>query len=166
MEKSEAKGAGAPGGVVTRFAGLWQQVRIHHHKVAGASAHDKEVEDLMAAEIFMPAVEDRELQCIDHAADRVNNSSCQKPAKSRCAHGIEDLGECQHAGPSHADIQDRGYPLGTEHPKCLDQYACNGNAPDQGQQSDSCPALEHQQADGRVASCDQDEDHHVVDFFQ
>lgn len=34
---------------------------IHHNEVADASAHDKEVEDLMRAEIFMPGVEDGQL---------------------------------------------------------------------------------------------------------
>ena len=42
-------------------SGLRQQEGVHYHEVARASAHHKKMEDLVAAEIFMTAVEDRKL---------------------------------------------------------------------------------------------------------
>lgn len=60
-----------------------QYESVHHDKVAHASAHHEEVEDLVRTEVFMAVIEDWELQCIDDAADRVDDTACQKPAK-RC----------------------------------------------------------------------------------
>lgn len=55
---------------------LWQQVSVHHDEVACASAHYEEMKNLMAAEIFMSAVEDWELQRINHAADGIDDPAC------------------------------------------------------------------------------------------
>lgn len=76
----------------------------HRYKVACASAHHKQVEDLMGAEIFMLCIENRHFQCIDNTADRIDNASCEKPSESRFGQCVKDLGECQHTQPSHADV--------------------------------------------------------------
>ena len=59
-------------------------VSIHKDKVADASAHDKQMEHFVGAEGFMLRVEDRKLQCIDHSADGINDTSCQQPQKCWC----------------------------------------------------------------------------------
>lgn len=50
--------------------------------MAEAAAHHEKMEDFMGAEILMPAVEDRKLQCIDDTADRIDDSSGKEPHKS------------------------------------------------------------------------------------
>lgn len=54
-------------------------IQIHEDKVAHASAHHKQMENLMGAEIFVSGVKDRELQRIDHASHRIENAACEKP---------------------------------------------------------------------------------------
>ena len=56
---------------------LWKQVCIHYNEVAGASGHDEQVKDFVAAEILVPAVEQRELQSVDHTAHGIDNTSCE-----------------------------------------------------------------------------------------
>jgi len=73
--------------------------------MAGASAHHEQMEDLVAPEILVPAVEKRQLQSVDHAADRVNDAACQKLAKGGGGHGIQDLCKCKDTGPTHPDVE-------------------------------------------------------------
>lgn len=107
------------------FFRSWKKKGIHNNKVAHTSAHYEEMKDLMAAEIFMTAVEYRKFQCIDHSTYSINNSSGKKPCKSGRGHIIEDLRKSQNTGPSHTNVEDRGDPFRTKHPECLDQYAGN-----------------------------------------
>lgn len=46
---------------------------IHHDKVAGASGHDEEMENLVGTEVFVPGVEDRKLQRVDDPARRIDD---------------------------------------------------------------------------------------------
>ena len=50
--------------------------------MACASAHYEEMEDLVAAEVFVLAVEQRQLQCVDHAAYCINDPACQQPSNA------------------------------------------------------------------------------------
>lgn len=120
----------------------------------------------MASEIFVPVIENRKLQGVNDAPDCINDASGQQPAESCCGHGIEDLCKCKDAGPAHADIQDRGYPLGAIHPECFDQNSDNSNPPYNCQKDHPGSPAQNKQADWCIAACDQDADHHVVDFFQ
>lgn len=108
---------------------LWQQERVHHHEVAGASAHDEEMEDLVAAEVLVLAVKDRELQRVDHTAHGVDDASCEEPSEGCRGHVVQDLGEGEYAGPSHPDIEDGGDPFWTVYPEGFDQDACDRNRP-------------------------------------
>ena len=74
--------------------------------MARASAHYEQVEDLMAPEILMSAVEYGQLQCIDHSAHSVDNPAGKEPSEGDRGHGVEDLGKCKHAGSAHSDVQD------------------------------------------------------------
>ena len=47
----------------------------HRHKVACASAHHKQVEDLMGAKARVTGIEERQLQGIDDAAHRVDEAA-------------------------------------------------------------------------------------------
>lgn len=57
-------------------------IKIHEDKVTHASAHHKQMENLMRTEIFVSGVKDGELQRIDHAAHRIENAACEKPQES------------------------------------------------------------------------------------
>lgn len=83
----------------------------HRHKVACASAHHKQMEDLMGTEVFMFCIKDRHFQCVDDATDGIDNASCQQPSECRFGQCVKDLGECQHTQPSHADVDHRRKPL-------------------------------------------------------
>ena len=61
---------------------LRQQICIHYNEVAGTSTHDKEVEDLVTSEVLMPAVEQRQFQGIDYAADGVDDPAGKQPSES------------------------------------------------------------------------------------
>lgn len=51
--------------------------------MACTAAHNKQVEDLMASEIFVFQIEDRELKRIDDAADGIDDAAGKQPDKSR-----------------------------------------------------------------------------------
>ena len=120
----------------------------------------------MAAEIFMTAVEYRKFQCIDHSTYSINNSSGKKPCKSGRGHIIEDLRKSQNTGPSHTNVEDRGDPFRTKHPECLDQYAGNRKCPYNTKKRDATSPFYYKEAYRCIASCDQNGDHHMIDFFQ
>ena len=120
---------------------LRQQISIHDDEVAGASAHDEQVEDLMTAEVLVSAVEQRKLQRVDHAADGVDDPACKQPSESGRGEIAEQLGECQHTGPSHADVKHGRYPFRAEDPEGLDQDTGDGDAPHDGEQYDAEPPL-------------------------
>ena len=50
--------------------------------MAQASAHDKQMENLMRTEIFMLCIENRQFQCVDNAARRVDKPAGQQPRKA------------------------------------------------------------------------------------
>lgn len=56
-----------------------QDVLIHTDEMTDASAHDKQMEDLMRTKVLMQRVEDRKFQCINDSTHSVENSSCQQP---------------------------------------------------------------------------------------
>ena len=63
-------------------------IMVHKDKVTETPAHDKKMEDLMGSEEGMPAVKQRELQCVDHTAYCINDPACQKPEKSAVRQSI------------------------------------------------------------------------------
>lgn len=62
------------------WGGLQYKI-IHQYKMADTSTHYKKMKDLMAAEVFMAAVKDRQFQCVDDTANRIDNAACQKPSE-------------------------------------------------------------------------------------
>ena len=134
--------------------------------MASAPAHYKEVEDLVAAEVLMPVVEKRQLQRVDDAAHRIDDTAGKEPAERRGGHVVEDLRKCQYTGPAHSDIEDGRDPLRAVYPECLDEDACDGDAPYDGEEDDARSPLQHDKAYRRVASRDEHGDHHVIDFLK
>ena len=87
------------------FNFLRKQVSVHYNEVADASAHNEEVEDLVASEVFMFVIENRYFQCINNTADCVDNTSCKQPSESGQRHIAENLCKCKDTRPSHSDIK-------------------------------------------------------------
>ena len=66
---------------------------VHHHIMAETAAHDKEMKNLMGAEIFMAVVEERQLHRLDNAAQGIDNAAGQEPQKSCRGKRADDLGD-------------------------------------------------------------------------
>ena len=77
---------------------------IHHNIMAEASTHNKEMENLMGAEVLVPGIKDWKLQCIDDASHGINDASGQKPAESGSGQSQDNLLESQDADPAHGNI--------------------------------------------------------------
>ena len=60
-----------------------QDVTVHTDKVADASAHHEQMENLMRTEVLVDTVEYRKFQRIDDSANRVENAASKQPSKSR-----------------------------------------------------------------------------------
>lgn len=134
--------------------------------MAYAAAHDEEMENLVGAEARMQSVEDRELQSVDDAADGVDNAARQEPAEGGWGQGVYDLSKGQHAGPAHADIEGGGEPFRAGDPESFHNNAHQGDGPYQGTQQIPGAVVEYHQADRRIGTRDQYEDHHVIDLAQ
>lgn len=136
----------------------------HYYIVAKASAHYKQVKDLVGAKEFVSCVKERELQSVDNSADGIDNAACDQPGKSGRGKRLYQRNQRAYTKPSHGDVNQGGEPFGTGDPKCFDQHADQSDTPHKDQKRDSDAVSERNQADRRIASRDQDEDHHVIDL--
>ena len=50
---------------------------IHYNKVTNTSSHYKEVENFVGTEILVVRIKNRQFQCVDNTANRINNATCQ-----------------------------------------------------------------------------------------
>ena len=139
---------------------------IHHNKVAYTSGHDEEMEDLVRTEVFMAVIEVWELQCIDDAADRVDDTACQKPSETCPRQIVEDRHESQDTQPAHSNIDYGGKPFRAVDPAAFEDHADDGNSPYQCTEDVTGAAVKDDQAYRCIAACDHHEDHHVIHFFQ
>jgi len=139
---------------------------IHHNKVAYTSQHNKDMEYFMGTKVFMFRIEDRKLQCVDHTADSVNNTACQKPSEPGPWQIVEDRHESQDAQPAHSNIDYGGKPFRAVDPAAFEDHADDGNGPYQCTEDVTGAAVEDDQAYRCIAACDHHEDHHVIHFFQ
>ena len=57
---------------------------VHHHIMADTSAHDKQMENLMGAEVLVAGIKERKLQGVDDAAYGVNDTAGQKESEAYC----------------------------------------------------------------------------------
>ena len=90
--------------------------------MAEASGNDKEMKQFMGAEPPLPSFRKRQLQCIDHTSQSVNNSSSQQPSEPYGRHPRHDLRPGKNAYPAHSDIQHRRNPLRTADPEKFKQH--------------------------------------------
>ena len=60
-----------------------------------ASPHDEQLKNFMGTEILMSGIKDWKLQGVDHATYRVDDTTSQKPAKSRSRESVDNLTKSQ-----------------------------------------------------------------------
>lgn len=158
------------------FCAVWKYVRsvdphprnkeIHHNKVAYTSQHNKDMEYFMGTKVFMFRIEDRKLQCVDHTADSVNNTACQKPSETCPRQIVEDRYKSQDTQPAHSNIDYGGKPFRAVDPAAFEDHADDGNSPYQCTEDVTGAAVKDDQAYRCIAACDHHEDHHVIHFFR
>ena len=120
------------------------------------------MEDLVGAKETVLCVENRQFQGVDHTADCVDDTACEKPEKGTVRQGIPKCAKYSKADPAHGNVDDRGKPLGTGDPAGLDGYADQSNSPDNGEQCVAGFSTENNETDRGVGTGDQNKDHHVV----
>ena len=106
-------------------------ISVHENEVADAAAHDKKMENLMGTKVFMDRVKYRELQCVDNAADRIDDTAGQKPSECSMRKCIPKCAKHRKTGPAHCNIDDRGEPLRAGDPAGFGDHSDDGNAPDE-----------------------------------
>ena len=106
-----------------------------------------------------------DLQRIDDAADRIQQTSGKKPEESRTGQHRTDVSDLQNRQPAHGDVDDRGNISGTVDPEEFhdDPGKCQGPDPDQQGQS---LLFQQTETDRCVGSGDQKEDGDVIDLLQ
>ncbi len=139
-------------------------ISVHHHVMAETSSHDKQMEDFVGTKIFMSRVKNRKLQRIYDAADGVDNAAGQEPSEGAWCQGPYDLSEGGDANPAHGNVDGGREPFGTVDPQGVDKDSRSRDSPHKGQKAVSIQVSQNDQADGRVGSCNQNENHHMVNF--
>lgn len=91
-------------------------IQIHKDKMTNAATHDKQMENLMGTEIPVSVIKNRQLQGINHAANRIDDAAGQKPEKGAVRKCAPQLAENAEADPSHRDIDNRREPFRTGNP--------------------------------------------------
>ena len=83
---------------------LNRHISKHNHVMTEASAHDEQVKEFMRTEILESGVKQRKLQCINNAADGVDDAAGKEPAEScRCQIG-NDAADRSQTYPSHGNV--------------------------------------------------------------
>lgn len=114
-------------------SGPWGRSRhetVHHHIMADTSAHDKQMENLMGAEVLVAGIKERKLQGVDDASHRVYDTAGQQPQEAGFWHGIQYFGDGQDAYPAHGNINQGREPFRAGNPQGIDKDTHNGNTPD------------------------------------
>ena len=90
--------------------------------MAKASAHHKQMENLMYPEIPMKLIKTFKFKCIDHTADSVDHTAHKQPYKAYFRHGRHDLGQSQTAKPAKSYVNYGRDPLRVMNPKHINKY--------------------------------------------
>ena len=134
--------------------------------MAGAAEHNKNMKDFVRSEILVSGIKDRQLQCVDHTADGVDDPTSQQPAKSGFGQCVDDREKGQDTQPAHSNVQYRGNPFGAGYPEGFKKDSKDCCGPYQGAKGVSYRIVKDDQADGGVASCYHNKDHHMIQLLQ
>lgn len=120
----------------------------------------------MRSKVFMPGVEEGQLQRIKDASQRIDNTAGQKPEEASFWKRVQNPCKCQDAGPAHSDIDKGGKPFGAGNPQCVDKDSQDSYAPYQSQQEPPCLISQYNHTYRRIGSCNEDEYHHMIQLPQ
>ncbi len=134
--------------------------------MAEAATDAEQVEYFVGTEVFVAAIKYRKLQGINHAADGIDDTSGQQPVEGFSRQGTEYLRKGQQTYPAHADVQDGRHPFWAGDPEGFEYDSQQSDAPDQRQHTVAQGSADGDKAYRGVGSGNEDEDHHMVHFFQ
>ena len=134
--------------------------------MAHAPAHHEQMKNFVGTEIFMSGVEKRKLQGIYDAAGRVDNAAGQEPPKGTQCQGTYNLPEGGDTNPAHGNVDGGREPLGTIDPQGVDKDSCGCDSPDKSQKAVSIRVSQNDQANGCVSPCNENENHHMINFSE
>ena len=131
-----------------------------------ASAHNEQVKEFMRTEILESGVEQWKLQCINDTADGVDNTAGEEPVKCTRSEGGHNGFDRSEAYPAHGNVDQRRKPFRTVDPQGVDDDSDKCDGPDESQKAVAHRVSQDDQADRSISSGDQNENHHMINFFQ
>lgn len=120
----------------------------------------------MRAEELMSCIEDRKLQRVDDSSDGIDNSARHQPCKGRGWKRFYQRNHHKDTEPAHGDIDEGGKPFGAGNPEHFNQDADSGCSPYKRQKGISDRIPQCDDADGRIAACNQNKNHHMIHLPQ
>ena len=118
----------------------------------------------MGAEEFVLSVKNGKLQGIDHTADGIDDTACQKPAEGSMREHVPECSEDTETYPAHGNVDNGRKPLGTGDPAGFQNHAKKGDSPYYGKKCVAQLSAEDDQTDRCIGTCDQHKDHHMIDL--
>lgn len=120
----------------------------------------------MSAEARMKLIEYRELQGVDHAADRVDDTAGEKPGKCLWAHEMINAADREDAEPAHGNVDGGIEPFWGIYPTDRQKQSGKCKTPDDSAQRSAGACRKHKHADRCIASGDQEIDHDVIQLLE
>ena len=120
----------------------------------------------MISKVAKTPAEQRQLQSIDDASYRINDSSGEQQYEFRCGQHPHKLCERKGAHPAQCDIDYRGHPARTTDPQKIHEHAEQGSAADREQHEPAGAISQRHKAHRRVASGNHNKNHHVIQLLQ
>ena len=141
-------------------------IQIHEDKVAYASSHHKQMEDLVGTEILMLCIEDRQFQGVDDSAYGVDDPAGKEPEECVSRQCVPQRAENGETCPPHGDIEDGRKPFRAGDPADVDNHSGDGDTPYCGEQRIAESVSQNDETDRCVGAGDQHEDHHVIQLAE
>lgn len=114
----------------------------------------------------MSVVEDRKLQCVNHATDGVQNTAAKQKGETSKRYIAQKLREGKQTTPAHGNVNNGRYPFWTVDEKQALEDAHNSNAPHKGNKPCTGGSGQCQQANRSVSTGDQNINHQMVQFLK
>lgn len=120
----------------------------------------------MSAEARMKLIEYRELQGVDHAADRVDDTTGKKPGKCLRTHEMINATDREDAEPAHGNVDGGIEPFRGIYPADRQKQSGKCKTPDDSAQRSAGACRKHKHADRSIASGNQEIDHDVIQLLE
>ena len=146
---------------------LYGRYDVEHEKeVKGAAQEDKEMKDLMVAKAGI--VPPRPLDCIEDAADGIEQSAAQEPEKTGGGEKPIQGNQNNCGNPAHKEVNRGGKPAGGRDPDQGEDKSGQCKPPNNAEHGPAPGAIipKDNQADGRIGSSDEKINGGMVKFAQ